>query len=115
VTFRFEPSGESRDWRAPVFPPGDEAEFFFPGVKDLKAPDFNQLGEQGVRVRVTGSMRDVAGKTYDVDEHLDVAAWWKVIKDSGQLYPENPTDEAVSELKKIRETFDKVRRLLERH
>jgi hypothetical protein len=114
VTLRFEPSGEARDWRTPVFPPGDEAEFFFPDTESGQAPDFTMLEEHGVVATVTGSVLDVAGKSHQVDERLDVATWAKVLTSAHQRYDTEPADKIATELKKIRETFDKVRRVLER-
>jgi hypothetical protein len=52
----------------PCLPPGDEAEFFFPEDEAERFPDLKQLEQHGIQVRVNGSMRDVAGTSYDVSE-----------------------------------------------
>jgi hypothetical protein len=114
VTLSFEPSGETREWRTPVFPPGDEAEFFFPKDEAERIPDLKQLEEHGIQVRVRGAMRDVTGTSYDVSEQLDAATWAKVLVEAHQVYVKTPADTVASETKKIRETLEKIRRALEK-
>lgn len=113
VALSFEPSGETREWRTPVFPPGAEAEFFFPKDEAERIPDLKQLEEYGIHVRVTGSMRDVAGASHDVSEQLDAATWAKGLAEAHQVYVKSPTDTVASEMKKIRETLGKIRNALE--
>jgi hypothetical protein len=112
ITLRFEPSGETRHWRTPVFPPGQEAEFFFPKDEQETIPGFKELEERGIQTSVVGSMRDVAGAPYDVHEELDAAAWSKVLGEAHQVYVKTPADTVASEMKKIRETLEKVRSTL---
>jgi len=114
VTLTFEPSGQTREWHGPVFPPGEEAEFFFPGVGEGQAPGFDELEKRGVQASLNGSMHDVAGNVYEIGERLDVAAWSKVLTAAQQAYVESPAERVAAELKKIRETFQRIRSLIER-
>jgi hypothetical protein len=109
VTLRFEPSGETREWSAPVFAPGDDAEFFFPRVEKHQLPGFDELERQNAQVTASGSMRDVAGDVHEVSEHVDAAAWWKLVSAAQQHYVEAPVERVASEMKKIREALESVR------
>jgi len=59
-------------------------------------------------------MQDVAGNVYEIGERLDVAAWSKVLTAAQQAYVESPAEIVAAELKKIRETFQRIRSLVER-
>jgi hypothetical protein len=107
ITLKFEPSGETRDWRTPVFPSGDEAQFIFPRNEEGRIPGFNALEAGGVQVSVSGSMRDVAGRAHDVNERLDVASWYMVVGEADQLYAKTPLDEIASEMEKIRQALER--------
>jgi hypothetical protein len=107
VTLKFEPSGETRDWRTPVFPSGDEAQFIFPRNEEGGIPNFKALEAGGVQVSVSGSMRDVAGRTHDVTEQLDVAAWYRVVGGADQVFVKTPMEEIASETKKIRQALER--------
>jgi hypothetical protein len=113
ITLKFDPSGETRHWQTPVFPPGHEAEFFFPKDEQERIPGFKELEERGIHASVVGMMRDVAGTSYEVNEQLDAAAWSKVLGEAHQVYVKTPADVVASEMKKIRETLGKIRGALE--
>jgi hypothetical protein len=60
-------------------------------------------------------MRDVAGNSHTVDEHLDIAGWSKLTVLADQRYPSGRYEDVVaSELKKIREALEKFRTVLDR-
>lgn len=114
VTITFKPEGETRQWRAPVFPPGEEAEFFFPGFREGGNAGFKELEKREAQADLHGSMRDVTGNSHTVDEHLDVAGWSKLTVLADQRYPRGRYEDVVaSELKKIREALEKVRTVLD--
>jgi hypothetical protein len=113
ITLKFEPSGETPHWQTPVFPPGHEAEFFFPKDDQERLPGFKEIEERGIHSSVVGLMRDVAGTSYEVNEQLDTAAWSRVLGEANQVYVTNPADAVASEMKKIRETLGKIRGALE--
>jgi hypothetical protein len=54
-------------------------------------------------------MRDIAGNVYDVSEHVDAAAWWKLVSAADQHYVEAPAERVANEMKKIRDTLEKIR------
>jgi hypothetical protein len=107
VSLGFEPSGETREWSASVFQPGQEAEFFFPHTEPGKLPGFDELERHDVSASVNGTMRDVVGRPYPVSEHIEVGAWSRLLTTAEQHYVEPPPEEVARELKKIRETLEK--------
>jgi hypothetical protein len=107
LTLNFEPSGETRPWRTPVFPPGEEAQFFFPKIEGNQLPGFQDLEKNGVIVNVHGSMRDISGHEHTIAERFDVAAWLEALGKENQVYDEPAADKIARELKKIRERLEK--------
>lgn len=105
VMLAFEPSGETREWRAPIFPPGDEAQFMFPKDEESRLPGFKELVTLEIKASVTGSMRDVAGESHEVKERVDAAADANLLIGAHQVYVKSPADTVAGELKKIRETL----------
>jgi hypothetical protein len=108
VTLSFDPPDETREWRTPVFPPGDEAEFMFPKDAEGRLPGFTELQAIGTKASANGSMRDTSGRSHDIDEQLDVADWANVLGEAHQVYVRSPADTVAKEITKIRETLKKM-------
>jgi len=98
----FEPSGEKRPWEAPVFIPGDSAEFFMPSASGEGSLELETLASDGVIARVIGTIHDVYGHEHRVDDAVRVGEWWKVVSEASQRYQESADKKAVRELEKIR-------------
>jgi hypothetical protein len=109
VALQFEPAGETRQWSAPVFVPGDDAEFFFPRAEKHELPNFDELERQNALATARGTMRDIAGNVHEVSEHVDAAAWWRLVSAAQQHYVEAPGERVAHEMKKVRETLEKIR------
>jgi hypothetical protein len=114
VTLTFDPPGETREWHAPLLPPGEEAEFMFPTGENGRLRGFKELETLGAKAGVSGSMRDVSGGMHEIEEHVDVASWAKVLTDANQRYVRSPADIVASEIKKIREAVETAARALHR-
>ena len=85
-------------------------EFLFPSPHE-GAPvfDFTGLDEHKVRVRLSGSMKDVDGETHEVEDEIDAGAWSSIIEQSGQLYVQDAERRLGDELEKIRKTLSAKR------
>jgi hypothetical protein len=114
VTLAFESSRERRQWAAAVFAQGDVAEFLFPRTPAGDTPGFDELEKHSVRATATGTMHDVLGNAHKIDESLDAAAWSKVVASADQHYSEPAEERLAREVKKIRESLEKIQRRLER-
>jgi hypothetical protein len=109
VEIIFDPLGEVRPWRTDVFHPGDRVELMFPPIKVPPPFDFAKLQEHKVRVRLTGSMKDVDGEDHAVEDEIDAGAWSSIIDQSGQLYVTDADQRIGDELEKIRKMLSSKR------
>jgi hypothetical protein len=112
LAITFTPDDDSRRWRTPVFSPGEEAELFFPGLREGTA-GFKDLEERQTKAEVRGFMKDVVGHSHAVDEHLDVAGWSKLTVGADQRYPGAALEDIPEEVKKIRQTLEKLYSVLQ--
>lgn len=112
VMLAFTPPGETRAWRSPVFAPGQTALFDFPDPAEGAAAGHNMesLKEHGVRVALNGSLNDIEGREYLVEEALSVADWWSVVSAADQLFRDHPTTVANREREKLRRVIEKAQK-----
>lgn len=109
VTLRFDPVGEQRPWRALVMSPNERAEIALPTFEEGKSQfEIGAAAGAGAEVHMTGTTRNVYGEAERVEERISIAEWWNVVSEADQRFVEEPTDQALKELKKARESLWKL-------
>ena len=109
VLLSFTPPGETRAWRSPVFVPGQQAIFETPPpVEGDLGHNMEALKKHGVTVVAKGSMSDLNGREYRIDETLSAADWWSVVSESQQLFLTDVRAETNRELEKLRRAVEKI-------
>ena len=89
ITFSAQPGGEQRRWRPAVVLSGEGANFGLLSQSEQtqhpKVQDLDPITELFTSVSITGTYVDVRGKKYTIDQTLQLASEWGVMKAANQI------------------------------
>ena len=112
IVFASSESGdaERRRWRPHVIAPGERHEFLPP----TDIGDMTGLVARHPSVSLEGRIQDALGQHHDVEERIDLAAWWDRLGEAVHRWQEDPANRLVREVEKTRKELEGIRRQLPR-
>lgn len=104
------PSGWAIPWTSHVIAQGESHDFIphRPGTPISDWVRLTPLTDEFTHLALTGSYRDALGARLQVNEQIEVQAWWRATKAAHHLVPPNHIKKTADEIEKIRREFEKL-------